>query len=65
MPEPTDALTVTFRPPRGPRQRLRFEPRSDDTHWRIDEVWTGCMWRERGREPVDDVTIERGAERLP
>ena len=65
MPDPADAVTVTFRPATGPHQRIRFEPRSDDTHWRIEEEWTGCTWRERGREPAEDVTIEHGAEVLP
>jgi hypothetical protein len=52
-------FTVEYTPVRGSRQRVRYEPRADDTgHWRIEEAWTGCRWRTRGREPVQDVVCD-------
>lgn len=64
-PEPRDELTVEFTPARGPRRRVRFEPRVDGRHWRYTEVWTGCSWREEGRELVDDVAIDAEGVMLP
>lgn len=57
-----DALTVEFEPDRGPRRRLRFEPRGRDSYERVEEEWTGCTWRATGREIVDELSIDRGAE---
>jgi hypothetical protein len=36
----TTAFTVEYTPARGPRPRIRYEPRADGAgHWRIDAVW--------------------------
>ena len=59
-------FTVEYTPARGSRQRLRFEARVDGPgYWRIDEVWNGCRWRIRGREPVRDIVCDHETERLP
>ncbi len=59
----TDGFTIEYSPVYGSRQRIRYEPRSDESgYWRIDEVWNGCRWRIRGREPVRDVVYEDGEE---
>jgi hypothetical protein len=41
------------------RRRLRFVPHLDGDWWRIEEVWTGCIWRQTGRERVTDVDLWR------
>lgn len=52
-------FTVEFTPTDGDRERVRYEPRSDNLgYWRIEEVWSGCGWHIRGREPVQDVVCE-------
>ena len=54
-----DGLTLRWEPARGPPRRVRFEPRSlDGLIERIEEEYTGCVWREVGRELVGDVAIE-------
>ena len=59
---PDRAYTITWRPEHaaGRGQRVRFEPTSErDTRYvRVTETWTGCTWRETGREPVRDLDIE-------
>jgi hypothetical protein len=52
-----DAMIVRWRPARGPPRRLHFRPR-DGGYWRCEEVWTGCGWRETGREPIHDMAVE-------
>jgi len=54
----SDATIVRFKPVAGPPQRVRFEPRSDGSWDRIEEVWTGCVWRPLGREAVTRLTID-------
>lgn len=52
MTDCRDAVIVRF-----DDERLRFEPRSDD-RWRLhDEEWTGCRWRTRGTQLVDDLSV--------
>ncbi|PSQ06644.1 hypothetical protein BRC92_00295 [Halobacteriales archaeon QS_4_69_31] len=48
-----DRHEFVYEPARGPPRRVRFEPRSDGTYERVEDVWTGCRWRPTGREPVD------------
>lgn len=55
--ELTEQTTIRFDPVGGPRERLRFEPRPDGSWERIDEVWTGCSWRPRGRDTVESISI--------
>lgn len=57
----SDAIIVRRDPLRGPPERDRYEPRSDGRWVRVDEVWTGCTWRPRGRELVANVSVEEGA----
>ena len=64
-PEPREGATAEYTPAAGPRRRVRFEPRSDGTHWRIEDVWTGCTWRETGREPVTDLVVDADEVQLP
>lgn len=54
----SDALAVEYQPLRGPRRRVRFVETDAGLERRTDE-WTGCRWRETGREPIRDVTVER------
>lgn len=64
-PEPEEGFTVEWTPSVGSRRRLRFEPRSDGTWWRISDHWTGCSWYEEGREPADDIVVDTGEVTLP
>jgi hypothetical protein len=42
--------------------RIRAVPRSDGL-WRVfDEEWTGCQWRARGSQLVEEIEIETGTE---
>ena len=45
---------VEFTDEAGTRRRVRYVPRTDEW-WRIEEQWTGCLWRHVGRELVDDL----------
>lgn len=47
---------VEFTDEAGTRRRIRYVPRTDDW-WRIEETWTGCVWRHVGRELVE--TLQR------
>jgi len=40
------------------RRRIRFVPHPDGDWWRIEETWTGCVWRHIGRERVTEVRGE-------
>jgi hypothetical protein len=51
----TDAHGFVYKPVRGPKRRVRFEPRSDGRWERLSEEWTGCRWRTTGREIVETV----------
>jgi len=53
-----DGVTV-----RWDDERVRFEPRDDDRWRRIEEEWTGCVWRPRGSEVVDEIAVSVGGER--
>lgn len=64
-PEPRDGTTIEYTPAAGPRRRVRLEPRSDTTWWRITEHWTGYSWYEEDREPVQDVVVNSGEVVLP
>jgi len=52
-PDTPQEHIVEFTDEAGTRRRIRYVPRTDDW-WRIEEVWTGCLWRHIGRELVDD-----------
>ncbi len=45
---------IEFTDEAGTRRRIRYIPRSEDW-WRIEEQWTGCLWRLVGRELVTDL----------
>jgi len=57
MSSVAEAQGFVYEPMRGPKRRVEFEPRSDGSYLRIESVWTGCGWREKGRERV--TTIRR------
>ncbi|MBX0296656.1 hypothetical protein [Haloarcula nitratireducens] len=52
----SESTTITWQPTRGAQRRLRFEPYDDQLH-RIEEVWTGCAWRQTGVETVTGLDI--------
>jgi len=43
-------------------ERVRFEARDDGRWRRIEEEWTGCVWRPRGSEVVDEIAVSVGAD---
>jgi len=50
-----EANGFVYTPAGGPKRKVEFEPGSDG-HWeRVEAVWTGCRWRETGREVVTDL----------
>lgn len=51
-----DGVTV-----RWDDERVRFELRPDGRWRRIEEEWTGCTWRPRGSEIVDEIEFEISA----
>ena len=68
---PERAYAITWREARaegGRGRRVRFAPAAGDDrdarYVRITEAWTGCTWRETGREPVRalGIEIQAGAE---
>lgn len=52
------AFELTYRHVRGTRRRVRFEPTGDGRWTRVTEEWTGCGWRESGREIVAGVEFD-------
>jgi hypothetical protein len=46
-----DARGFVYEPIRGPKRRVEFETQPDGSYLRIESEWTGCAWREIGREP--------------
>jgi hypothetical protein len=64
----TDRMTITIRrdPTSGPPERRRYEyAPGDNAGWEcIEEVWTGCTWRVRGRERLEEFSIAGGDRRL-
>lgn len=53
----TEATGFVYKPVRGPKRKIEFEPRSDGDFDRTEAVWNGCRWRVTGREVV--TTIRR------
>jgi len=51
----TDAHGFVYEPVRGPKRRVRFQPRDDGRFCREEAVWTGCGWRMTGSEIVETV----------
>lgn len=49
-------LEYTYTDARGDRYRIMVEPARGGS-WRYEYDWTGCSWRLRGREPVEDVAV--------
>jgi len=45
---------IEFTDEAGTRRRVRYVPRTDDW-WRIEEQWTGCLWRVVGRDLITDL----------
>jgi len=41
-------------------ERVRFEARADGRWRRIEEEWTGCVWRPRGSEVVEEIAVSVG-----
>jgi hypothetical protein len=39
-----------YEPVRGSQRKIHFEECGDGGFYRIESVWTGCEWRETGRE---------------
>ena len=58
MTDRSGGHTVRREPVHGPPERTRYEPRDDGGWMAIDEVWTGCVWRPRGRTALDHVAFE-------
>lgn len=59
MTASTNVFTVTLNPVTAPRRHLRFISQSDSNKWwRIEEEWTGCQWRQVGRDVLHDVVID-------
>jgi hypothetical protein len=54
----SDAVTVRITGLRGSPRRLRFEPRDDGNWDHYDEEWSGCEWRTKGHEVVEEVGFE-------
>ncbi|MFC7200714.1 hypothetical protein [Halospeciosus flavus] len=59
MVDATDRIVLEYTPEYGPRRRVRLTTCTSErgAYWRIEEVLSGCGWRETGREAVDDVEI--------
>lgn len=58
-----ESFSVEYSPERGARRAIEFVPRTDEDGWlRITKEWTGCDWRETGREQVSDVVAFDTAE---
>ncbi len=55
----TDQIVFAYTPETGPRRRVRVTSCTSGrgAYWRIEEVLSGCGWRETGREVVDDIEI--------
>jgi hypothetical protein len=45
---------IEFTDEDGTRRRIRYVARTDDW-WRIEEEWTGCLWRVVGCELITDL----------
>ncbi|WP_324666118.1 hypothetical protein [Haloarcula sediminis] len=52
-----DANGFVYEPVRGPKRKIEFKQRPDESIERIEAVWTGCGWRVTGREIV--LTMRR------
>jgi hypothetical protein len=54
-----EELIISFTDGSHTRRRYRFVARDDGQWWRLDEEWTGCLWRPVGRELVSNVSCQR------
>lgn len=53
-----ETFQVVYRPPRGPRRRVRYRPLPDEHAWKRETaVWTGCTWRPTGSERVTELDV--------
>ena len=52
-----DANGFVYEPVRGPKRKIEFRERPDESFERIEAVWNGCNWRVAGREVV--LTMRR------
>jgi hypothetical protein len=58
-------VQIAYTPNGAARRRIRFVRRQNGSGWwRIVDEWTGCTWRQVGREPVSDIglSIDRGPD---
>lgn len=58
---PTEGMRIEIEwcPASGPRRRLQFIPRADDSTWlRIESEWTGCRWRQTGQATVTGISVQ-------
>ncbi len=55
MPNSPQEHIIEFTDEAGTRRRVRYMPRDNEEWWRIEEQWTGCLWRHVGRELVTDL----------
>jgi hypothetical protein len=55
-------VAIEYTPNQGPRRRVRYLSRDDGAYWRVTDVWTGCTWRETGRETVQHVLVDNQLE---
>jgi hypothetical protein len=54
-----ESISIEFTPNRSVRRRIEFVPVAGNPgYWRITSEWTGCRWRETGREHVRDVIVD-------
>ena len=56
-----DDVSVRWCGADGDNRRLRIVETADG-YDRVTETWTGCIWRETGREPVTDVEVEQAPD---
>jgi hypothetical protein len=51
------ALSYSYDPVAGPARRIEFAPHDGDRYCRVESEWTGCRWREVGREVVRTLDV--------
>ena len=52
--------TVAWTGADGVRRKFVFEPDENGEYWRVEYEQLGDVWRQVGREPVEDVVIDTG-----
>ena len=54
--------TVAWTGADGARRKFVFEPDEAGDYWRVEYEQLDDVWRQVGREPVDDVVVDTGGE---